>query len=154
MKKLSFILLLLLNGAVLFGQTKPTKQETIDWIIAKIRENPRIEDIRHPGVYYTYSITDDYKIKCSLISQRKVSFTNTVTFSFNDICSASFNENFKAISVTFKSPIKSKSDDGTTDEEDSWEFFINPSATNMGERMLKAFRTLAEYNCPPVKEIF
>ncbi len=149
------MLILLLNGIILNAQTKPSKQETIDWITAKIRENPRIEDLRHPGVYYTYSITDNDQIRCSLISQRKVSFTSTLTFSFNDICSASFHENSKAINVTFKNLIKSKSDDGTTDEEDSWTFFINPNAApNMPERMLKAFKTLAEYNCPKVKEVY
>jgi len=139
----------------MLGQTKPTKEETIAWITGKIRENPKIEDIRHPGVFYTYSVTDENIIKCSLISQRKVSFINTISFSFSDICSVEFDENVQAISVTFKYPIESKSDDGMVDEEDSWEFFINPEASSsMGERMLKAFKTLAEYNCPPVKEVF
>lgn len=146
MKKLVFMLILFLNSVVLLGQTKPTKQETIDWLTAKIRENSTYSTNTSTCIY---TVTENHKIKIS--SSNNIGIFK-ISFSFDDICDARINRlGGKTIYVKLKSPSIGYYDDGSSGEYNQYLLFFEP---DIAERMLKAFKTLAEYNCPPVKNTF
>lgn len=143
---------LLLNVIIVNAQIKPTKQETIDWLTEKIK------GLKGTAGTYTINnniITDSYVFKSGKTFKH--------SFSFDDVCNARSEriENEKAtfVHVKLKSPspeYENGAPNGLTIEEGS--FYIKDSGyesdTGLAERMLKAFKTLAEYNCPPKKEAF
>ncbi|WP_343535123.1 hypothetical protein [Pedobacter sp.] len=146
MKNSIFILVLLLNGIRLNAQTKPSKQETIDWLTAKIRENSTYSTNTSTC---TYTVTEDHKIKIS--SSNNIGIFK-ISFSFDDICDARINRlGGKTIYVKLKSPSIGYYDDGSSGEYNQYLLFFEP---DIAERMLKSFKTLAEYNCPPAKNTF
>lgn len=153
MKKLFFTIILLLNGILLNAQTK---QQTIDYLTEKISG---LTTHFYLDYKVTYTVSDN---RITTISTWKNGNTNKNTYSFDDICNVRLvhinRKNSKNSPLSTIICVKLKSDtpiyindvsNGTVNEE---YFDITDSEyeseVNLSEKMFKALKTLAEYNCP------
>ncbi|MFT4203589.1 MAG: hypothetical protein QM610_06695 [Chitinophagaceae bacterium] len=169
---LLFVLVSLIN--VSYGQMKPTKQETIDWLISKFKVYKRASDFYNiPGV-------SDVSITCEFYKQENNAILVQSTYgrgfgngndridsyvlNLNNICSISLvNHSHNVIRIHLKNPINVSSTSlrnggGTEVTQKSIVSvsvgFDNVQEENIEERTARALATLADYNCPPVKEPF
>ena len=153
----------------------PTKQETIDWILSKIRahggytnsfslDNP----IGMEDDFWEQTVLDNGQISCEqttnmIFKGRSPNFIKTLwyTYRLQDICSFDVMEG--SIVFTLKNKINIKSslekEGGHTTfdnyDTDKVTFMINlNSEDNLAKRMGKALRALVNFNCPPVKEAY
>ncbi|PYF74380.1 hypothetical protein [Pedobacter nutrimenti] len=170
MKKVFFTFLLFTITVVLsFAQTSPTKQETMDWIVAKLRENGygTTQTTVTGDLYlyrFNYTVDDNGIINVeensSVKDESGRSYTkDSYSFSLNDICSIQTGNAIKCL-------LKTKIDLSTELNQNGYKSRINRlrqysficltwgKEQNLNERMTKALQTLAEYNCPKAKNTF
>jgi len=142
MKKLIFILVLLLNGIALNAQTTPTKQETVDWIADKINAYGKgYGDGKSP--YVKHGVIHDYP--------------SNIDADLNDV--TSFEVHYRGIILYSKDAKFIQFDNiprirryvGRIVFE-----FDSQGETNLMDRINTALQQLVKYNRPPttVKDIY
>jgi len=154
-KSILFVFFILSLSITSLAQTKPTKQETIDWITAQLRNNKGVTEAASKAEW-KYIVIDN-NIKSSMETARGLILT--IVFSFDDICSVTKYKDYKgseSLEIKFKNELNvdDVSDNSVSKSED-WSIVLDWSKTdNLYERLFKAFSTLATYNCPPAKNTF
>lgn len=161
MKKALCCLILVLSACLFsVAQTKPTKQETIDWITAKLRDY----NIVSPNSLskYEYQITDDGSFTQSVytITNSGIIARRTIIISPQSVYKAENNDGKNGLTVFFKTPVELvtyhySNDSETTSKVSSANLALDwNKEPNLRERMFKALSALAEYNNPKVKEVY
>jgi hypothetical protein len=137
-----------------FSQTKPSKQEIIDWIIEKARHCSiaKISEIAGHKVGCITSISSTQEIDQRCISEGS---GIKATTKLENVCSAELvNGN---IVIRLKNPVLQES--LTSNEKltptSSLELYLDDSKeANITTRMVHALNDLGAINCPKVKEVY
>ncbi|PYF74379.1 hypothetical protein [Pedobacter nutrimenti] len=155
MKKAFFTFMLFtITGVLSFAQTRPTKQEIVNWIIEKVRlySEYKLIESNNTKVATFFSIDANQNIEQHITGK---GFTMIGTEKLEDICSAELDE-LNRIKIQFKQPIViTQLETGGKVTSGIAILYLNESKeNNLRNRMIKALNDLGSYNCPKAKEVY
>lgn len=155
MKKALFTFMLFtITGVLSFAQTKPTKQEIVNWIIEKVRlySEQKLMEIGDVKTAYSLRFDASQNIEQSLLMRGN---KLTATTNLENICSAELVEQSRIL-IQLKNPIAMIfSDSGEKFNTNNISLYLNASKeNNLRNRMIKALNDLGSYNCPKAKEVY